>query len=131
MKTVANIEGGRPQFIKAGPVSKALAKASLEEILVHTGQHYDPLLSQEIMDDVGLRKPDLNLGVGSAGHAAQTAEILRGVESLLMDRQPDLVVTYGDTNSTSPPPWPPPSSASRPLTSRRVSAHTTETCQKR
>lgn len=100
MKTVANIVGARPQFIKAGPVSKALAKAGLEEILVHTGQHYDPLLSQGIMDDVGLRKPDLNLGVGSAGHAVQTAEILRGVESLLMDRQPDLVVTYGDTNST-------------------------------
>lgn len=100
MTTIANIVGARPQFIKAGPVSRAIADAGLDEILIHTGQHYDPLMSEEIMRDVGLRQPDLNLGVGSGTHAAQTGQIMIGVEDLLRRRPVEAVVVYGDTNST-------------------------------
>ena len=100
MTTVANIVGARPQFIKAGPVSKALSAAGMEELLVHTGQHYDALMSERIMADIGLRDPDVNLGVGSGDHGAQTARILEGVERILLDRQVGAVLTYGDTNST-------------------------------
>ena len=97
---IVNVVGARPQFIKAGPVSKALAEAGVHEVLVDTGQHYDPLLADSIMRDVGLRPPDVNLGVGSGSHAEQTARILEGVEALLVEREPDAVLIYGDTNST-------------------------------
>ena len=100
MTTVVNVVGARPQFIKAGPVSKALAEAAVVELLVHTGQHYDPLMSEHIMADIGLRVPDVNLGVGSGSHGVQTARILEGLESFLMTRDVDAVLTYGDTNST-------------------------------
>ena len=100
MTTVVNVVGARPQFIKAGPISKALAEAGVKELLVHTGQHYDPLMSERIMADIGLREPDVNLGVGSASHAVQTARILEAMESLLKERRPDVVLVYGDTNST-------------------------------
>ena len=92
--------GARPQFIKAGPVSLALEQAGMEELLIHTGQHYDPLMSEDVMRDIGLRTPDVNLGVGSASHAVQTAAILEGIESTLLDEKVDAVLTYGDTNST-------------------------------
>jgi len=100
MTKIANVVGARPQFIKAGPISKALARAGVEEVLVHTGQHYDPLMSQKIMRDIGLREPDFNLGVGSASHGMQTAAMLQGVEAVLEANQIDAVLVYGDTNST-------------------------------
>lgn len=100
MALIANIVGARPQFIKAGPVSKALDAADLEELLIHTGQHYDPLLSDRIMGDVGLRSPDVSLGVGSESHAVQTARMLEGVEKVLIGHDVAAVITYGDTNST-------------------------------
>lgn len=100
MTTVMNVVGARPQFVKAGPVSRALAEASVNEILVNTGQHYEKLLSETIMRDVGLREPDYNLSVGSGSHASQTARILEGVETLILETRPDAVLTYGDTNST-------------------------------
>lgn len=100
MPTIMNVVGARPQFIKAGPVSRALHHAGVEEILVHTGQHYDDLMSDAIMRDVGLRQPDYNLGVGSGSHGAQTAQMLAGIETLILDLRPDAVLTYGDTNST-------------------------------
>ena len=100
MTTIANVVGARPQFIKAGPISKALAAHGVAELLIHTGQHYDPLMSAEIMRDIGLREPDVNLGVGSASHGVQTAAILEGVESILQAQQVDALLTYGDTNST-------------------------------
>lgn len=100
MPTLMNVVGARPQFIKAGPVSRALAKAGVKEILVDTGQHYDELMTDVIMKDVGLREPDFNLGVGSAPHGLQTARILEGLEVLIQDVQPDAVLSYGDTNST-------------------------------
>lgn len=95
-----NVVGARPQFVKAAPVSRALAAGGIAEILVHTGQHYDDLMSDAIMADVGLRPPDVNLGVGSGSHGAQTARMLEGLESLIVERRPDAVLTYGDTNST-------------------------------
>ena len=95
-----NVVGARPQFVKAGPVSKVLAAAGITEILVHTGQHYDDLMADAIMTDVGLREPDHNLGVGSGSHGTQTARMLEGIESLILDLRPDAVLSYGDTNST-------------------------------
>lgn len=100
MPTVMNVVGARPQFIKAGPVSKALARAGVDEILLHTGQHYDHLMSDAIMADVGLREPEINLGIGSGSHGVQTARMLEGIEKSIMDTKPDAVLTYGDTNST-------------------------------
>ena len=100
MPSVMNVVGARPQFIKAGPVSRALERAGIDETLIHTGQHYDDLMSDAIMKDVGLRDPDVNLGVGSDRHGAQTARMLEGIEDLILDRRPDAVLTYGDTNST-------------------------------
>ena len=81
-------------------MSHALARAGLSEILVHTGQHYDSAMSDEIMADIGLRTPDTNLGVGSGLHGAQTARMLEGLENTMLETQPDAVLIYGDTNST-------------------------------
>ena len=100
MAAVMNVVGARPQFVKAGPVSRALRNAGIEEFLVHTGQHYDDLMSDAIIRGVGLREPDLNLGVGSGTHGYQTAAMLEGVEQALLERRVDALLTYGDTNST-------------------------------
>lgn len=100
MPIVLNVVGARPQFIKAGPVSRALANAGIAEILLHTGQHYDDLMSNSIMRDIGLRQPDINLEVGSGSHGTQTAQMLEGIEAVLLTREVDAVLTYGDTNST-------------------------------
>ncbi len=100
MPTVMNVVGARPQFVKAGPVSKALAGADVIEILVDTGQHYDELMSNSIMVDVGLRTPDFDLGIGSGSHGKQTGLMLEAIESLILKTKPDAVLTYGDTNST-------------------------------
>lgn len=100
MPIVMNVVGARPQFVKAGPVSRALVASGVEELLVHTGQHYDDLMSDSIMADVGLRQADINLNVGSGSHGVQTARILEGVEDVIVERKPDAVITYGDTNST-------------------------------
>lgn len=100
MPVVMNVVGARPQFVKAGPVSKALVDADIDELLVNTGQHYDDLMSDAIMIDVGLRQPDIDLGVGSGSHGKQTARMLEGLEEVIVERRPDVVLTYGDTNST-------------------------------
>lgn len=94
------IVGARPQFVKAKPVSDALAAAGLPELLVHTGQHYDDAMSGAIFRDLGLREADLDLGVGSGSHGAQTAAMLAGLEEVILDRRPAAVVVFGDTNST-------------------------------
>ena len=99
MKVLAVI-GARPQFIKAGPVSHALAEAGIEEILVHTGQHYDPAMSQIFFEELDLPVPKLNLGIGSGTHAEQTAGMLCGLERAITAEKPDWVLVYGDTNST-------------------------------
>jgi UDP-GlcNAc3NAcA epimerase len=96
---VVTVVGARPQFVKAGPVSKALRK-SHTEILVHTGQHYDYKMSSVFFDELNLPEPDTNLEVGSGTHGAQTAAMLVGIEQVLITEQPDWVLVYGDTNST-------------------------------
>ncbi|MFN2399249.1 MAG: non-hydrolyzing UDP-N-acetylglucosamine 2-epimerase [Gemmatimonadaceae bacterium] len=97
---VLTVVGARPQFIKAAPVSTALSNAGHDEILVHTGQHYDYEMSQVFFDELGIPVPAVNLGVGSGSHAAQTGQMLVGVEEVLLTEKPDCVLVYGDTNST-------------------------------
>lgn len=99
MKKVLTVIGARPQFIKAAPVSKAVRK-QYSEIIVHTGQHYDVDMSKVFFEQLGIPDPDYNLNVGSASHAIQTGMIMKGVEELLIRQKPDLVLLYGDTNST-------------------------------
>lgn len=96
---IISIVGARPEFIQAVPVSRALRKKH-HEILVHTGQHYDYLMSQTFFDELGIPAPDYNLEVGSGSHASQTAEILVRFEDVILKEQPDLVLVRGDTNST-------------------------------
>jgi UDP-N-acetylglucosamine 2-epimerase (non-hydrolysing) len=94
------VVGARPNFIKAAPVHRALQEAGAEVTLVHTGQHYDADMSDVFLQQLGLPKPDVFLGVGSGTHATQTAKALVGVEAVLIERRPDLVVVSGDVNST-------------------------------
>ena len=98
MKFVS-IVGARPQFIKAFPLSVALRKRQ-QEVLVHTGQHYNYEMSEVFFKDLGLPKPDYQLGIGSGSHGAQTGAMLQAIESVLQKEEPDIVVVYGDTNST-------------------------------
>lgn len=96
---IVSVVGARPQFIKAVLVSRELRK-SHQEILVHTGQHYDIELSKIFFDELNIPKPDYNLGVGSDTHARQTARIMIAIEDTLVAEKPGLVLVYGDTNST-------------------------------
>ena len=96
---IISVVGARPEFIQSAPVSRALRKRH-QEILVHTGQHYDHLMSQTFFDELDIPVPDHNLGVGSASHAQQTADMLIGFEKVLVAESPDLVIVRGDTNST-------------------------------
>jgi UDP-GlcNAc3NAcA epimerase len=98
--TVVTVVGARPQFIKAAPVSAAFREHGIEQFLVHTGQHYDDEMSRDFFVELGLPEPDVNLGVGSGSHAVQTARMLEGMEQVILDRRPPLVVVFGDTNST-------------------------------
>jgi UDP-GlcNAc3NAcA epimerase len=97
---VLTVLGARPQFIKSLPVSLALAEAGVEEIVVHTGQHYDHSMSGQFFEQLGLRAPESNLAVGSGTHAEQTAAIMVGVERALQLHRPGALLVYGDTNST-------------------------------
>jgi UDP-GlcNAc3NAcA epimerase len=96
---VVSVVGNRPQFIKAAPVQAAL-EGVCDHVLVHTGQHYDRELSQVFFDELGLRPPDHTITTGSGSHEHQTAAMLEGLAPLLAAEQPDLVLSYGDTNST-------------------------------
>lgn len=97
---IATIVGARPQFIKAAVLSIAFRETGIEEILIHTGQHYDYEMSELFFEQLGLAPPAHNLGVGSASHGVQTARILEGIEEILLAEKFDLLVVYGDTNST-------------------------------
>jgi UDP-GlcNAc3NAcA epimerase len=100
MKTVLTIVGARPQFIKAAPVSRALGERGLREVLVHTGQHFDAMMSDIFFNELDIPKPAYNLEVNSLGHGAMTGRMLEKLEALMQVERPDLVLVYGDTNST-------------------------------
>ncbi|MBN8942075.1 MAG: UDP-N-acetylglucosamine 2-epimerase (non-hydrolyzing) [Rhizobiales bacterium] len=100
MPRILTIVGARPQFIKASPVSHALAAAGLTEILVHTGQHFDALMSDVFFDELAIPKPSYNLEVNSLGHGAMTGRMLEKLEASMRIEKPALVLVYGDTNST-------------------------------
>ncbi|MEP0775914.1 MAG: UDP-N-acetylglucosamine 2-epimerase (non-hydrolyzing) [Acidobacteriota bacterium] len=97
---VVSVVGARPQFIKAAVVSPALRKAGVEELLVHTGQHYDYEMSQVFFEGLAIPRPDVDLGVGSGTHGTQTGRMMEKVEEVLLREKPDLVIVHGDTNST-------------------------------
>lgn len=96
---ILSVVGARPQFIKAFSVSHEL-RTNHAEILVHTGQHYDEEMSDVFFEELGIPEPDYNLGVGSGSHAEQTAAMMTGLEELVQEHDPDVVLCYGDTNST-------------------------------
>lgn len=95
-----HVVGARPNFPKLAPVHRAAAHAGLAQTVVHTGQHYDDAMSASLFRDLGIPAPDVNLAVGSASHAVQTARIIELFERALLDAAPDWVVVYGDVNST-------------------------------
>lgn len=98
---VLHTVGARPNFMKAAPVIRALAHSNgISQVLIHTGQHYDTNMSEVFFRDLGLPEPDVNLGVGSGSHAKQTAEVMSRLEAVLLERKPELVLVYGDVNST-------------------------------
>jgi len=96
---IATVVGARPQFIKAASVSRVLRKDH-QEILIHTGQHYDANMSDIFFDELHIPRPDFHLGIGSGRHGAQTGAILEKVEEVLIQETPDALLVYGDTNST-------------------------------
>jgi UDP-GlcNAc3NAcA epimerase len=98
---IVTVIGARPQFIKAAMVSRELqATHGIEEVVVHTGQHYDENLSKVFFSELTIRPPDYNLGVGSDRHGAQTGRMLMKIEEVLLETFPDWILVYGDTNST-------------------------------
>ena len=96
---ILTIIGARPQFIKASAVSRELRKIG-DELIVHTGQHYDENMSRIFFDELEIPRPDYNLGIGSGSHGAQTGAMLAAIEDVLQKERPDRVLVYGDTNST-------------------------------
>jgi UDP-GlcNAc3NAcA epimerase len=98
-----NIVGARPQIIKASAISRAIRNhhsKEIDEIIVHTGQHYDKELSDVFFDELEIHKPRYNLGVGSASHGRQISLMITGIEEILIKEKPDCILLYGDTNST-------------------------------
>lgn len=99
-KQILTVVGARPQFVKAGVVSRALSVEGIGEILVHTGQHYDAAMSDIFFQELGIPAPAHHLGIGSGSHGAQTGRMLEAIEAVLLETKPDRLLVYGDTNST-------------------------------
>lgn len=97
---ILTVVGARPQFVKAAPLGRELRRGGHREVLVHTGQHYDREMSQVFFDELGMPAPDHHLGVGSGPHGRQTGAMLEAAERVILAEKPDLVVVFGDTNST-------------------------------
>lgn len=100
-----HVVGARPQFIKLAPVCRAIAAANgsgkrIESLIIHTGQHYDPAMSDVFFEELDIPRADIHLGVGSGSHGEQTGRMLEKLEIALKEQRPDIVLTYGDTNST-------------------------------
>jgi len=97
---VLTIVGARPQFVKAAVLSRAFQKLGVQEKILHTGQHYDAAMSDVFFEEMEIPKPSFNLDVHGVGHGAMTGRMLEGIEQILLDEQPKVVLVYGDTNST-------------------------------
>lgn len=97
---IITVIGARPQFIKAATVSQAFASVGVEEILVHTGQHFDPQMSDVFFEELEIPAPGYNLGIHGSSHGEMTGRMLEGIEKILIAERPDAVLVYGDTNST-------------------------------
>lgn len=97
---IVSVVGARPQFVKLAPIHKAALAAGVEHVIVHTGQHYDPMLSDVFFEDLGIGAPDVHLGVGSGSHGVQTGAMLAALDAVFDEHRPDWVLVYGDTNST-------------------------------
>ncbi len=103
MKKILTVIGARPQFIKASAISRELKKnysSTIQEVIVHTGQHYDPFMSKVFFDQLSLAKPDYHLEISGGTHSFQTSGMLSKLENVMTEVQPDVVLLYGDTNST-------------------------------
>lgn len=99
--TILTVVGARPQFIKAAAVSRAIRdSADFNEIMVHTGQHFDEMMSDIFFRELEIGKPEVNLAIHGGTHGAMTGQMLEGIETCLIERKPDWVLVYGDTNST-------------------------------
>ena len=101
MIKILTVVGARPQFVKAATVSRAIQKLNgIEEILVHTGQHFDKNMSDVFFDEMEISKPNFQLAINNLGHGAMTGQMMEGLEKLMLEIKPDAVLIYGDTNST-------------------------------
>jgi len=100
MKHILHVVGARPNFVKAAPVLRAIRQRGMRQTLVHTGQHYDRNMSDVFFTELQIPEPDFNLEVGSGTHSWQTAEIMQRFEPVVLERKPDMVLVYGDVNST-------------------------------
>ena len=97
---VLHVVGARPNFMKLAPVHRALTSRAVSQCVVHTGQHYDPNMSDVFFAQLGIPEPDANLNVGSSSHAVQTGAVMLGLEQAVLSRRPHMVLVYGDVNST-------------------------------
>ncbi|MGC9362778.1 MAG: UDP-N-acetyl glucosamine 2-epimerase, partial [Candidatus Syntrophosphaera sp.] len=96
---IAQIVGARPQFIKLAPLSRSI-RQNHEEVIIHSGQHYDAQMDEVFFREMRIPKPDVNLNAGSGSQGTQTAAMLKGIETALMEHAPDIAIVYGDTNTT-------------------------------
>ena len=101
MKKIVSVIGARPQFIKAGAISrKILENTEIEEVLTHTGQHYDSKMSEVFFKELEIPSPKYNLGIGGFSHGAMTGRMIEGIEKILLEEKPNFTLVYGDTDST-------------------------------